>query len=679
METETATTRVCTVVREARLMNQIQITRRMLRRALRGMTAASQQAKGLLEFGRANGSTLFGLKAVEAKKLSWTALKRAVAVDGPCADDGANDGNGVLRLARELSALLRLDEIDSAIVGVTFALDRLCLPGELDELLSRSGNDLPAMIGETAGAEPQEAERRVRLNPLFRMGLATFRADWRGQVGLEIRWALENLLDRQPESEAGIITQMVGPRHAAGLPLSAFAHVEDAEFLCRLLEGTRRERARGINILIHGPPGTGKTEFARSLAAAAGFSLHSAGEADGDGDEPDRRDRIAAFQMGQRLLAGKGDAALLFDEMEDLIGDAQPIQGDWMRGRQGSKVFVNRLLETNPVPVIWTTNAIGNVDPAILRRMSHILKLDLPSKSTAMRMLCHVAQEEAVTPGSGWEGLLENTPEAASVLRVSARGARLAGETDGGLRPARALVKALRGDNDLPLDGPGPVDLDLFETDRPLAPLFECLRTSEHLDVSLLLTGVPGTGKTALAHHFARALNRPLLVRRTSDLLSKWVGETEERIAEAFAEARRKESVLLFDEVDSLLFDRSTARVNWEVSQVNELLTWLDRHPLPVVAATNHGWRLDPATLRRFIFKVELRALSGAKVERAFRTFFSVEPPASLASVHGLTPGDLAVVARQLRHDPARNAKEIVERLRAEIAVKPAMAQPIGF
>lgn len=213
------------------------------------------------------------------------------------------------------------------------------------------------------------------------------------------------------------------------------------------------------------------------------------------------------FRWVSGWLAGRRDTALIFDEMEDLIGDVQPAQGDWMRGRQGSKVFVNRLLETNPVPVIWTTNTIGNVDPAILRRMSFVLKLDLPSSATAMRMLGQVAQEECVTPGRGWDGLVSSVPEAATVMRVAARGARLAGEADGGLLPARALVKALRGGSDLPPDGPGPVDFDLFETDRPLAPLFENLRNSEHLDVSLLLTGVPGTGKTALAHQLARVLD----------------------------------------------------------------------------------------------------------------------------------------------------------------------------
>ena len=80
--------------------------------------------------------------------------------------------------------------------------------------------------------------------------------------------------------------------------------------------------------------------------------------------------------------------------------------------------------------------------------------------------------------------------------------------------------------------------------------------------------------------------------------------------------------MLLFDEANSLLLDRTDARLSWEITQVNELLTWMDGHPLPFIAATNFAQRLDPAAFRRFLFKVELRPLSEELLKRAFERFF---------------------------------------------------------
>ena len=88
--------------------------------------------------------------------------------------------------------------------------------------------------------------------------------------------------------------------------------------------------------------------------------------------------------------------------------------------------------------------------------------------------------------------------------------------------------------------------------------------------------------------------------------MSMWVGGTERRIAAAFAEARDTGAFLVFDEADSLLAVRRFAHRSWEVSQVNEMLTWMESHPLPFACTTNFGEHLDPATLRRFVFKVTL-------------------------------------------------------------------------
>ena len=77
--------------------------------------------------------------------------------------------------------------------------------------------------------------------------------------------------------------------------------------------------------------------------------------------------------------------------------------------------------------------------------------------------------------------------------------------------------------------------------------------------ISLCLYGVPGTGKTSFAEHFTERLDKPLIYRRASDLQSKWLGETEKNLRAMFTEAQSENAVLLLDEADSFLFDRTRA------------------------------------------------------------------------------------------------------------------------
>jgi SpoVK/Ycf46/Vps4 family AAA+-type ATPase len=170
------------------------------------------------------------------------------------------------------------------------------------------------------------------------------------------------------------------------------------------------------------------------------------------------------------------------------------------------------------------------------------------------------------------------------------------------------------------------------------------------------------------------------LVKRGSDLLSKWVGETERLIAEAFEEALKDERFLIVDEAEGFLWSRGGASRSWEVSMVNELLVCMESHPLPFACTTNHLEQIDAAALRRFAFKVKFDYMTAAQTAAAYRRFFDDAPPAALRELTALTPGDFAAVARKLRHlgDDARTGGALLRLLEQEMAVK-NLPRRIGF
>ena len=108
------------------------------------------------------------------------------------------------------------------------------------------------------------------------------------------------------------------------------------------------------------------------------------------------------------------------------------------------------------------------------------------------------------------------------------------------------------------------------------------------------------------------------MVRRASDLLSCWVGATEQNIARAFEEARKDDAVLLIDEADSFLQDRRGAGHSWEVTQVNEVLTQMENFEGVFIATTNLIKTLDQAALRRFDMKLLFKPLTARQSRELF-------------------------------------------------------------
>ena len=209
----------------------------------------------------------------------------------------------------------------------------------------------------------------------------------------------------------------------------------------------------------------------------------------------------------------------------------------------------------------------------------------------------------------------------------------------------------------------------------------------------LLLSGPPGSGKTAFAHQLAKVLDRPLILKRASDIASMWLGETEKNIAQMFTDARKENAVLLLDEADSFLQNRQNAVRSWEVTQVNELLTQMECFEGLFLCATNFRQNVDSAAIRRFGLKVQFDYLSVSQSKTLYlATLVESGYEASdelalargeleLSRLNNLTPGDFAAVKQRMAMlDQPVTPVTLINALKEESQFKPdSGCRSIGF
>ena len=199
------------------------------------------------------------------------------------------------------------------------------------------------------------------------------------------------------------------------------------------------------------------------------------------------------------------------------------------------------------------------------------------------------------------------------------------------------------------------------------------------MNFSLCLYGFPGTGKSAFCKHLCEVLGIEVLLKRASDLISPYVGETEKNIANAFAEAKSKKAMLIFDEADTFLQDRTTAVRGWEISQVNEMLTQMESAEYPFACTTNLLDTLDEASLRRFTFKIKFDFLTPEQVNYGINHFFGIQEVDS--NLKGLTAGDFATVKKKAEFLGISDVNEIISMLKEEVKIKKSkeLQNTVGF
>ncbi len=212
--------------------------------------------------------------------------------------------------------------------------------------------------------------------------------------------------------------------------------------------------------------------------------------------------------------------------------------------------------------------------------------------------------------------------------------------------------------------------VDLVNCSRDLEFLTEKIVKNKKLNFSMCIYGDSGTGKSAYAIYLANELGLNVIHKSASDILDKYVGNSEKLVAEAFEEAKDKEAMLIIDEVDSFLRSRGFAERNWEVTLVNQMLTCMEDFEYPFICTTNYIDTLDQASLRRFTFKMKFGFLKPEKIETAFKYVFNMKPNTEILNMQGLTVSDFVSIKRECDILEVKDVNMIAKMLEETVSLK---------
>ena len=478
------------------------------------------------------------------------------------------------------------------------------------------------------------------------------------------------------------------------LSLNDYQHIpEIGETLLPYLRYALAHAKAGVNVLLYGAPGTGKTQLTRALGQVLSTPVfeivnHTVKE---ERNSRESVDRLHAWEIANSFVDEKSPALFVLDESEDIfLAGLNFYNGAPIRE---NKAEINHLLESNIHPTLWLTNSLRGMDSAMLRRFDLVIEVTQPTVEQRLAIIDKCVGELLSEDMKGRLARTENLSPGVISRTVSVLKALEKPSQEERDKKMLTLINSVLEVQNAGIVAPklAPVDTvydtTFVHTDVDLAGIARGMKA--HASARLCLYGPPGTGKTAYAQWLAKYLKKSLIQKKSSDILSKWVGGTEANIAKAFEQAKRENAILLIDEADSFLQDRSKSSHSWETTQVNEMLTQMESFEGIFIATTNLVETLDAASLRRFDLKAKFDYLSEDQALALYARWIKelniaedAQSEETIRALSVLTPGDFASVVRQSKFNPIFSSEDFAKRLAAECELKSAYSgkrKAIGF
>ena len=507
---------------------------------------------------------------------------------------------------------------------------------------------------------------------------------------------LDPALDHSPQR----LFKKVAPEY---LPLEY--HPIEGQMVNHLKGLLAEKNDHPVHLLLYGEAGSGKTSFARGLVqslAVPAFEINK--------ESREKRGKsMRAAIMACLNMTNRGEGSVIIVDEADLLLNTAT---SWRSfGETQDKGWLNQLMEEPGARIIWITNSIDGMEDSTLRRFAYSLRFRPFNRAQREQLWDRVLRRNRIKrffDAASLGSLACHYQVSAGVMDMAAKNAATAGKNRKGIHHALKMglesYTTLRNQGE-PLRRKDQVvrdySLEGMNIKADLPDMISRLQTyskwldqgGPHLETSmnLLFYGPPGTGKSELARHLAHQLDKPLLVKRASDILNPYVGMTERNLAAAFSEAENEKAVLVLDEVDSLLFSREQARHSWETSFTNEFLTQMERLRGILICTTNRMTGLDAASIRRFQEKVEFDYLTpegklvfyNRMLSPLAKGKLNLELVARLKKIDNLAPGDFKLVWSRHSVDMGSGCchAALVADLEREAAIKQAHGgkRAIGF
>ena len=393
-------------------------------------------------------------------------------------------------------------------------------------------------------------------------------------------------------------------------------------------------------VILHGPPGTGKTLLAKAVANESEASFFSIAGPEIMGShygESEQRLRDIFQEAGKRA-----PSIIFIDEIDSIAPKREDARGEVERRVVAQLLTLLDGLEPRQnVVVIAATNRVDALDEALRRpgRFDREIIIGVPDQDGRRQVLAIHTRGMPLADDVDLDALARTTygfvgADLSALAREAAMDSVRRVLPKVNLRegiPAEVLdaMQVCRGDfenamkriqpsalREIMIQVPNVTWEDIGGVQAAREQLREGIELPlKHPDAfrrlgirpakGFLLFGPPGTGKTLMAKAVAREANANFIATKSSDLLSKWFGESEQQVSRLFARARQVAPTVIFiDEIDSLVPARGGGLGEPAVTErvVNTILAEMDGleelQGVVVIGATNRPNLLDPALLR---------------------------------------------------------------------------------